>query len=507
MPLPSIPSRREQPAEVPAPQEEYSAELPDIDAEDEYPTLPSLPTAPVVSTPPAVAQQRSLLPTTMPSFAIEKDDDAIEFPTIPETEPTYASPVDEGSDFGYDNSPLFADPVSPETAETNFFAEEEEPTSALDDAAKSLSPEIQDSVERLLMHINDQESSEVLMNGPSEIMIKVNGGRFHVSAIDFKTIKIYHDVINNFILPFVDTNERIGDESYLIEGQMELPDMEDPDLPPTIARVHIIAPPVVKAAKVTIAKKARRQFTVDDIVANDAMSYQMGEFLKVAARGKLTTILSGLSGSGKTTLLEAMSHHFDQDDRILVVEDTQELMLPISDVVYMRSQLARPGDSETAPITLEWLVSQANRMRPDRIIIGEVRGGEMSEFLVAANSGADGSMTTIHAGSPKLTLAKIASLAMKNATSKNEDSIVRDIASTIQIVVQAALIDGKHVITHIEEISDIVNQTTKAISTQTLFEYNRNTGKHIAVSRPSEKLQAFLAQRGIKLDPQLFVNR
>lgn len=503
MPLPSIPSRREQPKEVPVQQEEYSASLPEIEVEEDYPALPSLPTAPHVSAPSVAPAARSFLPTTLPSFAIDKeDDDALDLPVLPPS-----SYVEEAADdFGYDDSnPVFADPaVAP--GESTFYEAEEE-GSALDDAAKSLSPEIQDSVERLLMHINDQESSEVLMNGPSEIMIKVNGARFHVSTIDFKTIKIYHDVINNFVLPFVDTNERLGDNSYLIEGQMELPDMEDPDLPPTIARVHIIAPPVVKAAKVTIAKKARRQFTVDDIVANGAMSYQMGEFLKVAARGKLTTILSGLSGSGKTTLLEAMSHHFDQDDRILVVEDTQELMLPISDVVYMRSQLARPGDKDIAPITLEWLVSQANRMRPDRIIIGEVRGGEMSEFLVAANSGADGSMTTIHAGSPKLTLTKIASLAMKNVTSKNEDSIVRDIAATIQIVVQAALIDGQHVITHIEEISDIVNQTTKAISTQTLFEYNRNTGKHVAISRPSEKLQSFLAQRGIKLDPQLFVNR
>ena len=494
MPLPQMPSRKEEPENEPEyildHQEDYSGGLPDTGNER----------AAIVAAP-----KTSFLPTSMPAFDMnEEDEDVILLPEedneydFTEEAPAYAAPA---SEVVIDNT---------DATEKSIFTEdddEEDEVHPMENAARALTPAQQESVEMLLMHINDQQSSEVMMNGPAEIMIKVNGGRFHVSDIDFGNIEVYHDVINNFILPFVDTRERIGPDTYLVEGQLEMPDMEDATAPPTLARVHIIGPGVVKAAKVTIAKKARRQFTIDDLVNTGSMSEQMGNFLKVAAKGKLTTVLSGLSGSGKTTLLEAMSHHFDQDDRVLVIEDTQELMLPLSDVVYMRSKLARPGDVDKAPVTLEWLVSQANRMRSDRIIVGEVRGAEMSEFLVAANSGADGSMTTIHAGSPKLTLTKIVSLSMKNSSSKNEESIVRDIASTIQIVVQAALIDDRHVITHIEEISDIVNQATRAISTQTLFEYDRNTGKHIAKSRPSEKLQSFLAQRGIKLDPQLFINR
>lgn len=491
MPLPQMPSRKEEPEKEPEyiqeQREEYSYELPKAGNE--------------VTAPPATPRT-SFLPTSMPTFDMseEEDEDVILLSEddneydFTEEAPAYTAPVAE---VGYVNN----------DSDESMFAEEEEEVNPMENAVRALTAAQKDSVEMLLMHINDQQSSEVMMNGPAEIMIKVNGGRFHVSDIDFGSIETYHEVINNFILPFVDTRERIGPETYLVEGQLEMPDMEDETAPPTLARVHIIGPGVVKAAKVTIAKKARRQFTIDDLVNTGSMSEQMGEFLKVAAKGKLTTVLSGLSGSGKTTLLEAMSHHFDQDDRVLVIEDTQELLLPLSDVVYMRSKLARPGDVDKAPVTLEWLVSQANRMRSDRIIVGEVRGAEMSEFLVAANSGADGSMTTIHAGSPKLTLTKIVSLSMKNSSSKNEESIVRDIASTIQIVVQAALIDDRHVITHIEEISDIVNQATRAISTQTIFEYDRNTGKHMAKSRPSEKMQQFLAQRGIKLDPQLFINR
>lgn len=486
MPLPQMPSRKEEPEKEPEiisePREEYRAALPEVVNE------------------PFSMPRSSLLPTSMPSFDLNEDEDVILLPD------------EDNAEYDFDETPAYhapAEAVQEYQAPIveSMFAEEEEEVDPMETAARSLSAVQLESVEILLMHINDQQSSEVMMNGPAEIMIKVNGGRFHVSDIDFGNIETYHEVINNFILPFVDTRERIGPETFLVEGQLEMPDREEPDAPPTLARVHIIGPGVVKASKVTIAKKARRQFTIDDLVNTGSMSDQMGEFLKVAARGKLTTVLSGLSGSGKTTLLEAMSHHFDQDDRVLVIEDTQELLLPLSDVVYMRSKLARPGDIDKAPVTLEWLVSQANRMRSDRIIVGEVRGAEMSEFLVAANSGADGSMTTIHAGSPKLTLNKIVSLSMKNSSSKNEESIVRDIASTIQLVIQAALIEDRHVITHIEEISDIVSQANRAIATQTLFEYDRNTGKHIARARPSEKLQSFLAQRGIKLDPQLFINR
>lgn len=494
MPLPRIPKRNEEPEEGNDFSQNYDSVLPEVEEDEPQ-------AAPTTSAP------SRFLPTSMPVFS-EDDEEEDAGNYIP------LAPIQSSEEYEEETPVLHDDwetpaPVAttPAPAPSVFDEPEDETETALDNAVRALPSDIQDAVEKLLFRVNETQSSEVLMNGPSEIMIKVNGGRFHVSDIDFKDIETYHFVINNFLLPFVDTKDRIKENSYLIEGQMELPDMEDTDAPPTIARVHILAPPAVKAAKVTIAKKARNQFTIDDLVSSGSMTENMGEFLKIAAKGKLTTILSGLSGSGKTTLLEAMSHHFDQDDRILVVEDTQELMLPISDVVYMRSQLARPGESDKEPITLEWLVSQANRMRPDRIIIGEVRGGEMSEFLVAANSGADGSMTTVHAGSPKLTLSKIASLAMKNGTSKNEDSIIRDISGTIQLIVQAALIDGKHVITHIEEVSNTVNNATKAIATQTIYEYDRGTQRHYVKGRPSERLETFLSQRGIKLEPQLFRDR
>lgn len=389
--------------------------------------------------------------------------------------------------------------VTPQPSTSIFDApapEEEE--DEIDEEFKALSDEDADSLELLMQEILSDESSEVIMNGPESIHYKKNGQRFHMADVKFKDIATYHEIINNFILEYTDTKERISDSSYLIEGQLQIQD--DPDSPPTVARVHIIAPPAVKMAKVTIAKKAKRQFTLEDLLARGSFSQQQYEFLKAIARGKVTTVISGLSGSGKTTLLEAMSHYFDQHDRVVVVEDTPELKFPVPDAVYMVSSKPKPGEDKSKMITLEWLVQQTNRMRPDRIIVGETRGGEMAEFLIAANSGADGSMTTIHAQDPRKALSKMSNLASRGADSQSEVSINKDIASTVQIIIQTGLIDGKHIVTHIEEISNMVRKESNAIATTTLFEYDRRTGQQVPMGRPSDALKDFLAARNVHVD-------
>jgi pilus assembly protein CpaF len=392
-----------------------------------------------------------------------------------------------------------------DTSDTYEVEEEEE----LEDIKRrqqiaSLSDSAKENAQRLLALISNDESSEVLLNGPHEIMYKVNGQRFYDRTINFADIEEYHTVINTLILYDTDTSERIGDDLFLIEGQLELPDYEDPNAPSLHARVHVLAPPVVKAAKVTIAKKAKKQFQVEDLAQRGAMNAPMVGFLKALGRGRATIVFSGLSGSGKTTLLEAMSYNFDENDRVIVVEDTAELRLPLADVVPLLATSRKPGQDMSAIVTLEWLVAQANRMRPDRIIVGEIRGGEIAEFLSAANSGADGSMTTVHASSPRQTIDKMLSLAMKSSTAKNESSVLRDISSTVQIIVQMGLIDGKHVITQIEEVSDTVLKNGSGIGTAPIFQYDRNTGRFLSVGRPSDRLLSFLAQRGVNVDNSWF---
>lgn len=373
------------------------------------------------------------------------------------------------------------------------------------DAALEYSDSILESIDQLLAAVQADDSTEVLLNGPHEVMFKKSGARYQIPNIDLGDVDTYHRIINEFILSHTDTTERIGKDRYLIEGQMEWYDQ--PGEPPVLARVHIVAPPVVKHAKVTIAKKSRQSLTIDDIANSGAMTPAMAEFLKAVAAARVTTVFSGLSGAGKTTLLEAMSYNFDANDRIIVVEDTPELRLPISDTVYMTTTASKPGVNPADVVTMDWLVRATNRMRPDRIIVGEIRGGEMGEFLIAANSGADGSMTTVHAANPRMTLEKMRTLAMKSEFAKDERTVAREIASTVQLIVQASLIDGQHIITHIEEVSDTIREQNNVIATQTLFEYDRNTGRHVSKMRPSEKLQNYMAQRGVMVDPSWFVTR
>jgi pilus assembly protein CpaF len=370
-------------------------------------------------------------------------------------------------------------------------------------AYPNFKPKDFEEAQKLLELIISSESTEILMNSPHNILYKQGGQRIETD-IKFSSTEAYHDFINNFILENTDATERLNSEtkSYLIEGQFTYE--EEDGKPPLLARVHILAPPVSPEAKVTIAKKSRNILKLSQMVANNTMSPQMAEFLKAIAKGRVTTIFSGLSGSGKTTLLETLSQEFDINDRIIVVEDTPELRLPVNDVVYLHSTPVKPGSDPREAITLEWLVSSTNRMRPDRIIVGECRGGEMAEFLIAANSGADGSMTTMHASTPKLTLDKIVSLSMKNSTSKSELSIARDVASTLQLIVQTALIEGRHIITHIEEVTRVIRKETGAIATQTLFEYDRNRDVFVPKGRPTDELKLFLAQRGVALEDSWF---
>jgi pilus assembly protein CpaF len=422
-----------------------------------------------------------------------------------EYEPELEEEVDEEPEYEYEAPAAPIAEATPDVEEEGEYDEDYEDVDVeIKDTIDSFSEDVRENALRLLQKISDDESSEVLLNGPDNIVFKTNGIRYYANNISFPDTETYHKVINAVILPNTDTEDRIGTTEYLIEGQLELFDADYPSAPPLVARVHIIAPPAVKNAIVTIAKKAKRQFRTEDLLNSGSMNRQMAEFLKAIARGRVTTVFSGLSGSGKTTLLEAMSYDFDENDRVVVVEDTAELRLPLADVVALRSTSHKPGQKVDRVVTLEWLVQQANRMRPDRIIVGEVRGPEMAAFLTAANSGADGSMTTVHASSPAQTLDKIASLALNSETSKSLESINRDIANTVQIVVQTTLVDGRHIISNIDEISNTVTQGGRQISRQPIFEYDRNQNRFHAVGRPSESLQQFLAQRGVAVEPAWF---
>jgi pilus assembly protein CpaF len=369
--------------------------------------------------------------------------------------------------------------------------------------AKAYSPEIMAMVDELLGYIGDDECTEVLINGHKDVSRKVRGVRYHCNKIDFQNVELYHNILNDILLSYTDTAERIDGHNAVIEGQLSLPS-EDKYTTPMLARVHIVAPPGVREAKVTIAKKSREDLNLDDLVQNGAVSQNGAEFLKAIARGRETFVVAGPTGAGKTTTLQAITHYFDENDRVVVIEETPELRLPLGDVVYLRATLQKPGMSPSQIYTLEFWAKQANRMRMDRVIVGETRGGEMSDWLLAANSGADGSATTVHANSPRRALDKILGLATKGEKTTSELQLRREIANTISIIVQCGLVDHRHVILGIEEISKTVSQASGQIQTNTLFEFDKVKGKMVAKSRPSDELLKSLAYSGVEVNPNWF---
>lgn len=369
-------------------------------------------------------------------------------------------------------------------------------------APQLFAPDIQEAVQALLDYIGDDECSEVLMNGPNEISRKVRGARYHCPEIAFKDANTYHRVINEVILPMTDTRDRIDGSTVVVEGQLEL--VSPSGKPPMLARLHMIAPPGVQFAKVTIAKKPRYDLTLDDLAANGTLSFEAAEFIKAAARGRKTIVVSGPTGAGKTTTLQAITHCFDVNDRVVVIEETPELRLPLGDVVYLRATLQRPGMDPSQIFSLDFWTKQANRMRMDRVVVGETRGGEMSDWLLAANSGAEGSATTVHANTPRRALDKMLALATKSETATSEAQLRREIASTVSLIVQCGLIDNRHVITAVEEISDTISSATGQIQTNTVFEWDRVLGRMVPRNRPSDDFISSLAAQGIPVSQSWF---
>lgn len=476
--------------------------------DEEYATnsnvAPTLPPTPETAAPSYQAPESSRVPF---SWDLEEEDLAPVAP--PALQQTVATPPPlPNAPMPVQHAVQEVAPVAPEpTYSHNEEPEEileEDSLAMLQNAYESYPPEIQESIDSLLALFSNDKVSEIIMNGPATIMYKSGGERIHESSINFGTVEIYHNVINQFLLTYTSTNDRIGTAEFLIEGQLEL--FDEDDAPPVLARVHIVAPPAKEIATVTIAKKSRVSYTVDDIVNTGAMTPSMGEFIKALTRARVTMVISGVSGSGKTTLLEAMSQEFDPNDHVIVVEDTPELRIPSPSTVYLHARSPRPGADKSDGVSMEWLVRATNRMRPDRIVVGEIRGGEMADFLIAANSGADGSITTLHAATPRMALDKMLSLVMKSpdAGTRSETIVNRDIASIVGIVVQTSLIDGKHVITDIEEISNTVSDKTGQISTQPIFTYDRNTRRHYAATNPTSNLRAYMESRGVAIDQAWF---
>ncbi len=334
-------------------------------------------------------------------------------------------------------------------------------------------------------------ASELVANGPDSFFVTHRGVKEKIDSPRMSVEK-YIELIETNLVPLVDSELPFEPNGgYLFEGHYTVPQTYGG----FEGRCHIALKPISELPLVTLTKIAESTNTIEDIAASGSMSTEMMQFLIAAVQAKLTIVLSGQSGAGKTTTLQALSKYFDDQDRIAVGEDLPEIKLSQPNAFYLHTLPWRPGMDTNKVADLSFVVKQFLRQRPDRVIIGETRGREFADFLVAANSGMKGSMTTLHAEDPGGALDKMTRFALQGSDKQPIRSINKEIGTAVDLVVQLARINGKHRLTHIQEITQTVGNSEDArLSSQNLYEYKPAVDQWEKPNMMGEKLrEKFLA--------------
>ncbi|PWB81752.1 MAG: protein kinase [Methylocystaceae bacterium] len=305
-------------------------------------------------------------------------------------------------------------------------------------------------LEPLLMR---DDISDVMVNGAGRTYIEV-GGKIQLTNIRFRDNAQLMNICQRIVSQ---VGRRVDDSSPICDARL----LDG-------SRVNVIAPPLaIDGPALTIRKFRKDKLTLDQLVRYGSVSPEGGEVLKIIGRVRCNVLISGGTGSGKTTLLNCLTHYIDGGERIITCEDAAELQLQQPHVVRLET---RPPNLEgQGAVTMRDLVKNCLRMRPERIIVGEVRGPEAFDLMQAMNTGHDGSMGTLHANSPREALARLESMITMGGFSLPAKTIRDMIVSSVDIIVQAArLRDGSRRITHITEV---LGQEADVVTLQDLFVY------------------------------------
>lgn len=335
--------------------------------------------------------------------------------------------------------------------------------------------------------------TEIEANGTNSLFIKEFGKRKELENI-FENEEAYIEEINKLIPVIMteDENELFRNSpKYLAEGKLKFSTNET-------ARVHIVLPPASELPQLTIAKKSNSLSTLDLILKSGSMNSKMYNLLLAMMECNQTIVLCGGTGAGKTTLLEALTEYFKPDERIGVVEDIPELNLKQKNVTYLHSTLWVPGRDPNDIATLSWCVQQINRQRTDKLIIGETRGKEFFDFIVGANSGMEGSLTTIHANDSRTCLQKMSQFVMLGQPQPVRTAN-QSIATSIDFIVQLGFNrKGENRILEITEVTDTLNNdATAAPATNPIFTFNQDTDDWIEEPR-TDKFGKILDSHGFQ---------
>ena len=339
--------------------------------------------------------------------------------------------------------------------------------------------------------LRDPTVSEIMVNGPRQVFCE-RSGQLELTNRVFEDDAHIREIIDRILLPLglsVDVRNPMADA--------RLPDG---------SRVNVVIPPVsVDGSIITIRKFAREKITAADLVKLESITEECLAYLKACVRARLVIAVSGGTGSGKTTLLNVLSSFISDNERLVTIEDVAELQLQQSHVVRLETRQATRAtpSADSEDITTRDLVRNALRMRPDRIIIGEVRGAEVSDLLQALNTGHEGSMTTLHANSPLDTLHRLETMMAFNGANLPQQVVAEMVARAIRVVVFVSrLAGGRRGVSGVDEVLGWRNGQYEMRSIFTLAE---RTGREVLVATGERSsYEARFRRAGLHLSPEVF---
>jgi pilus assembly protein CpaF len=345
----------------------------------------------------------------------------------------------------------------------------------------------------LEIYLADDTVSEIMVNSPTQVYVE-REGRLHRVEKAFSSAQAVLGVIERIVAPL---GRHIDESSPLVDARL-----------PDGSRVNAIIPPLaLKGPCITIRKFKRDLLDADDLIGFGTLTPQMAEFLDTCVKVRRNIVISGGTGSGKTTLLNVLTSYIPERERIVTIEDAAELQLPQDHWVQLE---ARPANIEgKGQISIRDLVRNSLRMRPDRIVVGECRGGEALDMLQAMNTGHDGSLTTLHANAPRDALSRLETMVLMSGMELPVRAIREQIASAVNLVIQQTrFADGSRRVTAISEISGMETET---ITMQDIFTFRqegfdpdgRILGRFVATGFVP-KFYDDLQRRGIPVNMEIF---
>ena len=341
--------------------------------------------------------------------------------------------------------------------------------------------------------LDDPTVSEIMVNGPHQVYVE-RGGRLQLTDLQFADDASVNAIIERIVAPL---GRRIDESQPYVDARLK-----------DGSRVNAIIPPLsLSGPSITIRKFSKKTLTVEDFIRFGTWNANAAAFMEVCVKLRKNIIVAGGTGSGKTTLLNLLSSFIPETERIVTVEDAAELKLVQPHVVRLE---ARPPNVEgKGAVTIRDLVKNCLRMRPDRIIVGECRSGEALDMLQAMNTGHDGSLTTVHANSPRDVVSRLETMVLMSGMELPSRAIREQIASAVDIIIhESRLADGSRKVTAITEVTGMEGQN---IVMQDLFTFRQSgvdeNGRIVGEFKPTGAMPTFfdtLKSRGINLDPRIF---